>query len=115
MFGSFPYTYLFPYSVCRVRPEDHPIIAAPVVAIAIERSSQLADSLVDSPIRIEFSVNQVCFSCQLFMHCIVRTVHGCCVVDVRTMCAVYVSIGMDGVFHTDSSCTVYYCVLSEEN
>ena len=77
--------YLFPYSVCRVRPKDHPIIAAPVVAIALERPSQLADSLVDSPIRIEFNVNQVCFSCQLFMHCIVRTVLCSC-----KLCHVYI-------------------------
>ena len=108
MFGSLPHPYLFPYSVCRVRPEDHPIIAAPVVAIAIEKSSQLADSLVDNPIRIEFNVNQVCFSCQLFI--VLHSAY-----SAHTMCAVYVSVGMDGVYHTNSSCIVYYCVLSEES
>ena len=43
----------------RVKPE------APVVAIVIEKPSQLADSLANNPLRIEFKVNQVSFSCEL--------------------------------------------------
>ena len=103
-----PHSYLFPYSVCRVRSEDHPRIAAPVVAIAIEKSSQLADSLVDSlvdsPIRIEFSVNQVCFSCQLFMHFIVRTVHIRC---VQCMCQLGWMESFALIHH--ALCTIVYC------
>ena len=111
MFGSFPHTYLFPYSVCRVRPEDHPIIAAPVVAIALEKSSQLADSLVDSPIRIKFNVNQVCLSCQLFMHCIVRTML-CAVLStyvrcVQCMCQLGWMESFALIHH--ALCTIVYC------
>ena len=104
MFGSFPHPYLFPYSVCRLRPEDHSRIAAPVVAIAIEKSSQLADSLVDDPIRIEFSVNQVCFSCQLFMHFIVHTVHVRC---VQCMCQLEWMESFTLIHH--AFCTIMYC------
>ena len=38
---------------------------APVVTIAIEKPSQLADSLANTPVRIEYKVNQVSFSCEL--------------------------------------------------
>ena len=37
----------------------------PVVAIVIEKPSQLANSLANHPIRIEFEVNQVSFTCEL--------------------------------------------------
>ena len=51
--------------MCIVKPEDRPRIVTPVVAIVIEKPSQLADSLADHPIRMEFEVNQVSFTCEL--------------------------------------------------
>ena len=48
-----------------MKPEDHPRIVTPVVAIAMEEPLQLVDSLADHPVRIEFKVNQVSFSCEL--------------------------------------------------
>ena len=38
---------------------------APVVTIVIEKPSHLADSLANTPVRIEYKVNQVSFSCEL--------------------------------------------------
>ena len=51
--------------VCSVKPEDHPKIVTPVVAIVIKKLLQLPDSLADHPVRIEFKVNQVNFTCEL--------------------------------------------------
>ena len=51
--------------MCSVKPEVRPRTVTPVVAIAIEKTLQLADSLADHPVRIEFKVNQVSFSCEL--------------------------------------------------
>ena len=61
--------------MCSVKPEDRPRIVTPVVAIVIEKPSQLADSLADHPIRIEFKVNQVSFSCELAA----ALQHVCCI------------------------------------
>ena len=64
-----------------VKPEDHPRIATPVVAIAIEKPLQLADSLADHPVRIEFKVNQVSFTCELAtaLHIILLHCMLCCI------------------------------------
>ena len=41
------------------------LIVTPLVAIVIKKLLQPADSLADHPVRIEFKVNQVSFSCEL--------------------------------------------------
>ena len=90
---SFAY---YSYSVCSVNPEDRPRIVTPVVVIVIEKPSQLADSLADHPIRIEFEVNQVSFTCELATaHCITCVVHRELVLTVQ--CAMW---DVDAVFHT---------------
>ena len=48
-----------------MKPEVRPRIVIPVVAIAIEKPLQLADSLANHPVRMEFKVNQVSFTCEL--------------------------------------------------
>ena len=40
---------------------------APVVAIVIEKPSQLVDSLTNNPPQDEFKVNQVSFTCELIL------------------------------------------------
>ena len=62
MCSSFPY---YSQYVCSVKPENRPRIATPVVAMVIEKPSQLADSFANNPVRIELKVNQVSLSCEL--------------------------------------------------
>ena len=47
-----------------MKPEDRPGIVTPVVAIAIEELLQLG-CLADHPVRNEFKVKQISFSCEL--------------------------------------------------
>ena len=83
------------YYVCSVKPEDRPRIVTPVVAIVIEKPSQLADSLADHPIRIEFKVNQVSFTCELATaRCITCVVHWELVLSVQCV-----------MWDVDQSCT----------
>ena len=68
MLDHFHIIYIYTYysdHVCSVKPEGRPRIVIPVVAIAIEKPLQLADSLANHPFRIEFKVNQVSFICEL--------------------------------------------------
>ena len=85
----------YSYSVCSVKPEDRPRIVTPVVAIVIEKPSQLADSLADHPIRIEFEVNQVSFTCELATaRCITCVVHWVVVLSIQCV-----------MWDVDQSCT----------
>ena len=83
--------------MCSVKPEDRPKIVTPVVAIVIEKPSQLADSLADHPIRIEFEVNQVSFTCELATArcCITCVIHWELVLSIQ--CVMW---DVDAVFHT---------------
>ena len=96
-----------------MKPEDRPRIVTPVVAIVIEKPSQLADSLADHPIKIEFKVNQVSFPCELataLHHCITLH-HVCCILATHvsecTVCHLGCGCGLAHMVHINPALCVY--------
>ena len=58
------YFHIIPI-MCSVKPEVRPRVVTPELAFLIEKHLQLADSLANHPVRMEFKVNQVSVSCKL--------------------------------------------------